>query len=528
VISLVFTGYDTGNGTPSDPPLKLAGIPFPGLGGPGAPDWILSPGGPFSPANTQIVENTSTPGPATSGGILASVRATEGVKDSDGMQGCGKFEGNGSASVGSGPGGFGVSPLLPRNDADFVGNLNAVSSTFPNGSSLDNSTFDYNQLGPGPFDGLGTPQQGIAQDVVLRTAPLKLQIAAPGTVDTPGDNSDNPGSTLGSTYAANAPTVTVVDGSAFHAGNNITVSDGFNQSLGKVASVSGNTLTLELLVANGGNPSGLSPSHGYATGAVVSVNSDGVVHKLVGGSGGKANLFGAPVNGLANGNSVDVTVNLGTDITAIARQVDGQYPGPAGPNTANEKTGNISSYFNCRQAWTGNIRNYLTGIKLVGALRISPAITADGKVRIAKVALRTPSPVPESLAACLEPYQLFMNANPTITGDTFTDRGPQLVGGTTFNPLAVLYGSGVTSLGLTGPIVGRHNNTAAPTDRPCNSGQGPLDRDPFNVNPIGTTGPGPHGSSPQDLSSILSKGAAVGVSGNISTKIKAEVLIGSY
>jgi len=231
----------------------------------------------------------------------------------------------------------------------------------------------------------------------------------------------------------------------------------------------------------------------------------------------------APVNGLANGNSVDVTVNLGFDLTAISRQVDGAFPEPAGPDTNNEKSGNISAYFNCRQAWTGDIRNYLNGIKLVGALRISPAVTADGLVRIAKVSLRTPAPVPASLAACLQPQYLYMSANPFVTDLGANGAAPQLLPGGVFNPLAVLFGSGVFDTNNAA-----HNmltNQSAPTTTSCNAGGGPLYRDPFNVQakPLA-----PGESSATSLSNILRTGAAVGVSGNISTKIQAEVIVGNY
>ena len=36
--------------------------------------------------------------------------------------------------------------------------------------------------------------------------------------------------------------------------------------------------------------------------------------------------------------------------------------------------------FNCRQIWSGGVDNYIPGIRLQGNLRISPAITKDGKV----------------------------------------------------------------------------------------------------------------------------------------------------
>jgi hypothetical protein len=507
VVSFVFTGKDAGgnsqNGVPWLPEFP-SGSPLPAAA---FPDWrkaAVANGDPVT--NTAPILNAPTVvpvGPNNLEPIGASIRATKGTKDTDGMGGCGSFEGNGTGSTGV-PSGFNASGTSAR-DTDFVSNLV--------GTSLDNSGNDVNQMGPGPFDGLGIGSTAVPGDVVLRTPPLKLSIASPGTVDAPGDNSDNPGGELAANYTSPATTLTVDDASAFHDGNAITVSDGFNQSLGTIAANGVNT-TLNTITLTGG----LLPAHNYtANNATVQVNSTGVVKKVIGASGGRANLFGNPVNGLAKGNSVDVTVNLGLDLTAISRQVDGAFPEPAGPGNVNEKTGNISAYFNCRQAWTGNIRNYLNGIKLVGALRISPAVTADGKVRIAKVALRTPAPVPAQLAACLQPYQLYMSGNPLLADPAGKTVGPQLLPAGTFNPLAVLFGSGVPDANN-----GAHNflsNSAAPTATPCNTTTGPLDRDPFNVSSkAGGTG----------LSNLLSSGAAVGVSGDISTKIQAEVIIGNY
>jgi hypothetical protein len=219
----------------------------------------------------------------------------------------------------------------------------------------------------------------------------------------------------------------------------------------------------------------------------------------VGPSGGRANLFGSPVNG--GGDSVDVTVNLATDINSIARQVDGAFPGPAGGGGTAEKNGNISSYFNCRQAWTGKVENHLTGIKLAGGLHISPAITADGKLRIAKVNLATPSgqAAKVAVAACLAPYQLFA-AGKTGIGDSQTV-APNLPLGNAalFNPLAA---------------ADTDNVSAAPT-ADCNATGGPLNRDPFNVSPI----PG---------SDVLTNGSEVVVSGDLSVEaLRGEVLIGN-
>src|SRR5207344_1579082 len=99
--------------------------------------------------------------------------------------------------------------------------------------------------------------------------------------------------------------------------------------------------------------------------------------------GGTANLFGLPVN--TGGSAVNVQTSLATSINTVLREVDqGGYGIPAA--------------FNCRQAVTGVVPNVL-GAKLTGSLRISPAITADGYLRLAKVTLGGPA-VRNSVEAC--------------------------------------------------------------------------------------------------------------------------------
>jgi len=124
---------------------------------------------------------------------------------------------------------------------------------------------------------------------------------------------------------------------------------------------------------------------------------------VIGQSGGQANLFGK-IPGKSYG--IDVTVSLQTKINSIIREVDsdnnalvygGNWPGAA---------------FQCRQAWTGGVQNYLAGIHLTGNLKISPAISG-GKLRIAKATLsqqvlngnRQATRV--ALAACLMPYSTY-------------------------------------------------------------------------------------------------------------------------
>jgi hypothetical protein len=124
--------------------------------------------------------------------------------------------------------------------------------------------------------------------------------------------------------------------------------------------------------------------------------SDNIV---VGSSGGEANLFGN-IPGKSNG--IDVTLSLDTDISSIIRIADqdvfstplqsGQ-PYPAG-------------IFNCRQVWTGKVANTIPGVRLTGDLKISPGITKEGDLRIAKATIQSPSgsAARVALAACLMPF----------------------------------------------------------------------------------------------------------------------------
>ena len=239
----------------------------------------------------------------------------------------------------------------------------------------------------------------------------------------------------------------------------------------------------------------------------------------VGQSGGRANLFGTQPAGQSQ---VDVKVNLATDINSIEREVDGGYPNPsAGPDPTN---GNIAALFNCRQAWTGKAANSIS-TSLQGSLKIAPAITADGHLRIAKVDLSSPNYTNLSLAACLSPYKLFSagaplgdpiattangfpvnysaiaaDTRPHTAGDLSSYEGPSLPGGSAaaFNPQLAAFPGAVAS---------------AP-DVACNAGGGPMARAPFNIFPI--TG------------LVESNGAQVNVLGSIKvTALKGEVLIGA-
>jgi hypothetical protein len=228
----------------------------------------------------------------------------------------------------------------------------------------------------------------------------------------------------------------------------------------------------------------------------------------VGKSGGQADLFG---NLPGKNTKVDVTVSLSTAINSILREVNGNFPAPAGGGGTGEENGNISAYFNCRQAWSGEVQN-LIQTKLTGDLKISPAITADGKLRIARVKLSSPTSSRVSLAACLVPYALFAAGNP-LTGDTaypgVGNYGPSLANNdpTLFDPTAAIL-----------PYI----TSPAPTSIKCDQHGTPLDRAPFNVGHINADPAG------NDAPGGVTDGSQVNVAGDISvTNLTAEVLIGA-
>jgi hypothetical protein len=128
---------------------------------------------------------------------------------------------------------------------------------------------------------------------------------------------------------------------------------------------------------------------------------------VTGKSGGEANLFGN-IPGKSYG--IDVTVNLATKINSIFRIVDQDSFG-APLFTGNRYPAGI---FGCRQIWSGAVQNYIPSVHLVGSLKISPGITSDGFLRIAKATIKTPNTgtatadkARVALAACLAPYAGF-------------------------------------------------------------------------------------------------------------------------
>jgi hypothetical protein len=126
---------------------------------------------------------------------------------------------------------------------------------------------------------------------------------------------------------------------------------------------------------------------------------EGTQHNMIGKSGGQANLFGK-IPGKDYG--IDITVSLATRINSVLRILNQD---PFGGNL-HHGDNYPAGVFNCRQVWTGAVQNYITGVRLAGDLKISPAITSDGKLRIAKATVSTPpnDSARVGLAACLAPY----------------------------------------------------------------------------------------------------------------------------
>ena len=175
------------------------------------------------------------------------------------------------------------------------------------------------------------------------------------------------------------------------------------------------TNALELTVATAGTQVDLANGTGAPPGSSPPALPTGEKSQnvIVGKSGGEANLFG---NIPGKGYGIDVTVSLATKINSIIRihdqdlwelplEEDDEYP---------------AGLFNCRQVWTGAVQNYIPGIRLQGNLRISPAITKDGKLRIAKASVTTSQPQGVALTACVMPYSAYVANNSNVASSGYT------------------------------------------------------------------------------------------------------------
>jgi len=175
------------------------------------------------------------------------------------------------------------------------------------------------------------------------------------------------------------------------------------------------TNALHLKIAPGGVSVNMSTGTPTTPGGLPT--AQGSQDVTLGYSGGQANLFG---NIPGKNVGIDVTVNLAATINGIARIMDqDQF-------TAKFISGNNyqAGMFNCHQVWTEAVQNYIPGVRLTGNLRIAPAITKDGKVRIAKATVSSDVNNPDrvALTACLTAESAYVEYNdepPGVPGSPF-------------------------------------------------------------------------------------------------------------
>jgi hypothetical protein len=376
------------------------------------------------------------------------------------LSGCGNFTGSANLPFGAG---FIDSPLVPGADTlglpgvpfDAIGSVGGAPEGFlPVDPGVDNindltagkDPGNPDSLGgnPSPFPSGSAPggfsQPPSVKDTVLRTAPLSLSIAAPGT------------------------------------NVNQTGQPGL-----------------------GGNPDGVS----------------GGSNITIGKSGGEANLFGK-IPGKNYG--IDVTVSLATKINSIFRIVDQDAFG----SPLVEGTDWPAGIFNCRQVYSGAIQNYIPGVRLVGNLRISPGITSDGHLRIAKATIASPATGEAgdvarfAVAACLAPFASFNQ--PQNSSDTYPNpsKVPTPAGFPGTQPTASLP-SDVDSF-RNGAALATVQNAA------CNApATGLVRQSALSPAEVGVLAP----AAPADGYTVTNSGSAVSVAADLKvTNVSVDVLIG--
>lgn len=203
------------------------------------------------------------------------------------------------------------------------------------------------------------------------------------------------------------------------------------------------TNALHIGIAQGGLSVNMSTGTATTSGALPT--AQGSQDVTLGYSGGQANLFGN-IPGKSVG--IDVTVNLAAEISGIARIIDqDQFSVPL-------VSGNPfpAGVFNCHQVWTQTVQNYIPGVRLTGSLRIAPAITKDGKVRIAKATVQSDANNPDrvALTACLTARSAYLDYNnedpsaPGFSNASTVAKIPYATGGGA--PGANQFGSGLLAV----------------------------------------------------------------------------------
>lgn len=285
------------------------------------------------------------------------------------------------------------------------------------------------------------------------------------------------------------------------------------------------TNALSLGIAPGGVSVNMSTGTATTPGGLTT--AQGSQDVTLGYSGGQANLFG---NIPGKNVGIDVTVNLATKINSIVRIMDQDVfkqpsliegePYPAG-------------IFNCRQIVTGAVQNYIPGVRLTGSLRIAPAITKDGKVRIAKATVTSDVNNPDrvALSACLFPAKSY-NAYTTGSTDTASDNVPAigaiLGGGPFFGAGPVLAADGNTGLPVSSAE--RYPNLAegnAPSTVPCGADTVPELADIIRTSGLTGTVSGLPTPTDPAYAGVTYKGDQASVAGDITVNpLDVDVLLG--
>jgi hypothetical protein len=285
------------------------------------------------------------------------------------------------------------------------------------------------------------------------------------------------------------------------------------------------TNALSLGIAPGGVSVNMSTGTPTTPGGLTT--AQGSQDVTLGYSGGQANLFG---NIPGKNVGIDVTVNLATKINSIVRIMDQDvFKQPSLIEGEDYPAG----IFNCRQIVTGAVQNYIPGVRLTGSLRIAPAITKDGKVRIAKATVSSDVNNPDrvALSACLfpaKPYNAYVGASDDTSAAKIPSVGQTIAGGVFFGGGPVLLGDGNTEAPVSSAE--RYPNLAegnAPSTVPCNADTVPELAD--IIRKSGLTGTVAGLPTPTDpaYAGVNYNGSQASVAGDISVNpLDVDVLLG--
>ncbi len=289
------------------------------------------------------------------------------------------------------------------------------------------------------------------------------------------------------------------------------------------------TNALSLGIAPGGVSVNMSTGTATTPGGLTT--AQGSQDVTLGYSGGQANLFG---NIPGKNVGIDVTVNLQTKINSIVRIMDQDvFKAPSLIEGENYP----ASLFNCAQIVTGAVQNYIPGVRLTGSLRIAPAITKDGKVRIAKATVQSDINNPDrvALSACLfpaKPYNAYQVGSTDASAAKIPTIGQVVAGGPTsyFN-----YGPGgvlMLSDHPTAPALNAErypNNTEgnAPSTVPCGSDTTPQLADIIRQSGLTGTVAGLPTPSDPAYAGVTYNGSQASVAGDITVNpLDVDVLLG--